>query len=126
MKIKRLTFARIKSLFGDQTEFDDMLRYDTAFQWQADPHVVVFPVFVTKHGDLGGKITTDRWRSFGFTVEPIDDQEEIDHLKFELRFEEWITRRALAPWNRTLLAFTLASFVAAKDLEHIIPRPLPS
>jgi len=52
----------------------DMLRYDTAFINPDDPTLVYFPQFVTKFGTSGGRVTKDRWKSFGISLQLVTDQ----------------------------------------------------
>lgn len=118
MKLKRITFARVKSRYGDSEPLDirDMLRYDIAFQPKSDPSLVAFPVFHTRGGDLGGKITHDRWRTYGFIVTEITDPATVAGLKFGMNREDFTTYRHVAPDYRRLVQYTLAQYIAAPDL----------
>ena len=93
MKIKRIRFMKIEQdCVGN--DIRDMLRYDCAFISDAHPGIVAFPVFKTKHGDLGGPITVDRWRSFGVKFEPHDiDDAKAFELRDELSRDKWHTYR---------------------------------
>jgi hypothetical protein len=64
----------------------DMLRYDCAFIAQPAPKpdfrseptpiIVAFPSFKTQGGVMKGAPTRDRWRSFVWSVVPIDEPGE--------------------------------------------------
>ena len=115
MKIKKYSFARLTSRFPDATDVADMLRYDIAFQSVSDPTLVVFPIFHTGAGNLGGKITGDRWRSFGITVTPITDDNIVEDLKFGMNPDDFVTFRHVAPDFKTLVKFTLTQYRDAKN-----------
>lgn len=71
MKIKRVFFYRVVAYDAIRTEIPrDMLRYDVAFVNVRHPGFVAFPVFNgSKFGDLGGKVTHERWHSFSVVLE---------------------------------------------------------
>ncbi len=80
----------MESRVGDTLpNLQDMLRYDVAFQSVADPHLIAFPSFATKSGTLGGRVTQERWYSFGVKLVGWDDNLTLGsiHLK------EWVTYR---------------------------------
>lgn len=64
----------------------DMLRYDLAFCSPMDPSLIVFPVFQTKHGKLGGRATHRRWDSFGIRLQPVPEMEPTN-------IDNWTTYR---------------------------------
>lgn len=75
LKIKRIKYRTISSIAGPLTlpQIQDMLRYDKAFVNPDDITLVAFPTFGSSDGDFGGRVTLDRWRSFGVLVKEIND-----------------------------------------------------
>lgn len=85
MKLKKVTFWRMNSLWGEKEEnYLDMLRYDLAFVRPAGDgkivaSVVAFPTFaVNRQGTCGGYVTHARWKSFGITLTPVTGSEADD------------------------------------------------
>ncbi len=121
MKLKRISFMRVDNRIGlgdDLPKLADMLRYDVAFQCQADPHLIAFPVFQTKDGNLGGTITHGRWLSFGVLVKYLTDAQEA--LAKGYKQSQWITFHH--PRNEfdqldysKLVPVTLEAYCQAKD-----------
>src|SRR5262245_30583406 len=73
---------------------EDMLRYDLDFINREDRNLLALPLFTTRHGDLGGRLTKNRWRSFGVYVEPADPTDAA-RIRDNMRRwpDEWITCR---------------------------------
>jgi hypothetical protein len=87
MKIKSFIFALVESKYRPTNELphlEDMLRYDSAFQDVSDPQQIMFPMFKTKTGTFGGKITYGRWDSFGVRIRETNRPNPfpIDHAKW--------------------------------------------
>ena len=68
----------------------DMLRYDIAFCNPEDISMVVFPVFKTRNGKLGGNITSARWSSFSIKLRSVEDF----HIP---NIGQWITYQHITP-----------------------------
>ena len=126
MKLKHISFMRLESRFKNGLpKLADMLRYDTAFQSQQDPHYVAFPVFITKDGNLGGQITHGRWHSFGVYVKYIPKESEADSLSIHsIHKDQWITYRHPRTENGPcdygkLVPVTLEEYICAKSTESL-------
>jgi len=128
MKLKNISFMRLESRFGVNDKLPnlaDMLRYDVAFQSTVSPEYVAFPVFGTKHGNLGGRITHGRWDSFGVRVKYIEDAaEQVLSQAARTKPEAWVTFRH--PRNEygqldysKLAPFTLEAYLSAKDTDSL-------
>ncbi|SRR6266403_1345079 len=123
MKLKRISFMRIENRIGlgdVLPNLADMLRYDVAFQNQADPHLIAFPVFHTKDGNLGGGITHGRWNSFGVLVKYLPTEKD-DALNVQsIDKTQWLTYRHPRnehdqPNYARLVPVTLEAYCQAKD-----------
>lgn len=136
MKLKRISFMRLESRFGPgeslRTDQDhgspklaDMLRYDVAFQSTVSPEYIAFPVFQTKHGNLGGNINHARWHSFGVYVKYISDEAgEVLSKASQTKPDAWITYRhprdAEGRYDyHKLVPVSLETFCSAKDTDSI-------
>ncbi len=124
MKLKHISFMRLVSRHGDLGNLADMLRYDVAFQSKAEPGLVAFPVFQTKHGNLGGHITYGRWDSFGVLVKYLGGEEDTPSVH---PMSQWFTychprdQNGQVDYGR-LVSVTLEAYVNAKDLDSIPER----
>jgi hypothetical protein len=97
VKIKNITFYRATSRHRELTDIQDMLRYDVAFQSKKDPSLIAFPVFGTKQGNLGGKITTGRWDSFGIKLERVDRNGQVIRGGNWREYQEHVSEDLLTP-----------------------------
>jgi hypothetical protein len=115
MNMKKVIFARLYPLMGNASHLEDMLRYDIAFQYAEDPLLIAFPVFQTKSGNMGGRITQARWESFGVRISVVNRQETA-RLQADLKPEEWITYRNI---RDELKSFTLAQYLTVADTREL-------
>lgn len=117
MKIRKMHFTRIHPRFGELCDQDvnDSLRYDVAFRSDIDPNIVVFPVFDTKGGDLGGTVTFDRWRSHGILIDYVTDKDTYELRERIVHPEKLRTYRHVPPNYKDLVEFTLGQFIQFKD-----------
>lgn len=125
MKLKKIAFFKITSRHNSGLpSLQDMLRYDVAFQHQERPEIIAFPIFHTKYGNLGGRITHGRWQSFGIGKMTSLGDEEARDLKFGLQAEKWTTyvhparRNGPTDYSR-YVPVSLAEYLAAKDHREI-------
>src|SRR5262245_46367168 len=80
---------------------EDMLRYALAFVNSGGRNRLARTVFRTRHGDLGGRLTEDRWRSFGIGPQPADPEEAARIIESMHRSpHDWITYRHPANGNQ--------------------------
>lgn len=67
----------------------DMLRYDGAFCNPLDVSQVVFPIWKTPNGRLGGGITVGRWESFA--IQLILFRTESENTEVPSNLNDWYT-----------------------------------
>lgn len=119
MKLKKIRFLRITRKYYDGTsdkDVADMLRYDCAFMSEQHPDIVAFPVFKTKYGDLGGRITVDRWRSFGVKIDLHDvDGVEAFELREGLSRDKWFSYRHAKDDSGDATNFSILTKVSIDD-----------
>jgi hypothetical protein len=131
MKLKKVFFYERKSKYRLEESEDsvdgyaDMLRYDTAFVSDAHPGIVAFPVFATKYGNAGGRVTEGRWSSFGYRVTRLNADKEAEMKFSNFTPELWYTMMHPAPRKNhgrdygRLVRVTLAEYFKAKEFDEL-------